>query len=108
MRSRKFEDYLSEKLRDREYALNYLEAAREDGLEDLLYAIRDVAAAQEGGFKAVAERAGVGRASMYKSLSKRGNPHIKTLDSILGAMGLRFCVTDARRSPSGAVSQGGE
>lgn len=100
MRLRKFEDHLYEKLRDREYALAYLEAAREDGIEEFLYAVREVASAQEGGFTRVAEQAGLGRASMYKSLSKRGNPQIRTLDSILGAMGMRFCVAPSNTTAS--------
>ena len=93
MKSQKFEDHLNEKLSDMEFALHYLEAAREDGLDEFLYAIRDVAAAQEGGFKGVAERAGVGRSSMYKSLSRKANPGVKTIDSILSTMGLRISVT---------------
>lgn len=93
MRLRKFEDHLHEKLRDPEYAVEYLQVASEDGIEELLYALKEVACAQEGGIKRVAEQAGLGRESMYKSLSRQGNPQIKTLGSILQAMGMRFCIT---------------
>ncbi|MHB1000433.1 MAG: addiction module antidote protein [Armatimonadota bacterium] len=97
MRLRKFDDHLHEKLRDPEYAVAYLEAAMDDGIEEFLYALREVACAQEGGLQQVAEQANLGRESMYKSLSKRGNPRIKTLDSILDAVGLRISVSKDRK-----------
>lgn len=93
MRLKKFEDHLYEKLRDQDYAIEYLKAASEDGIEEFLHAVKEVASAQEGGITSVAKQAGLGRESMYKSLSKRGNPHIRTLDSILSAIGMEFCVT---------------
>lgn len=100
MRLRKFEDHLYGKLRDPEYAVEYLGAASEEGMEEFLHALKEIACAQEGGVTKVAQQAGLGRASMYKSLSRSGNPHIKTLENILGAMGMRFCV-----ARSGARSQ---
>lgn len=111
MRLRKFEDHLYEKLREPEYAVEYLVAASEDGIEEFLHALREIACAQEGGIKRIAEQAGLGRESIYKSLSKQGNPHIKTLGSILEAMGMRFCVTrlgtsqDSRTDAGTAVSK---
>ncbi len=93
MRLGKFDDHLYERLRDPEYAVAYLEAAMEDGIEEFLYALREIACAQEGGIQHVAEQAKLGRESMYKSLSKRGNPRIKTLDSILNAVGFQLCIT---------------
>lgn len=92
MKLRKFDDYLHEKLRDPEYAIVYVETALEDGgIEEFLYALRQVAAAQ-GGIQKLAEESRHGRESLYKSLSKQGNPHIKTLDDILHALGLRIAV----------------
>ncbi len=98
MRFTRFEDDLRKRLRDREFAVHYLEAALEESVEEFLYAIREVASAQEGGLRGVAERAGVGRESMYKSLSKTGNPQFRAVESILGAMGLALCVTTADAS----------
>lgn len=92
MRLRRFEDHLYEQLRNEEFALEYLKAASEEGMEELLHALRDVASAQDGGIARVAREAGVGRESMYKSLSDNGNPHVRTLASILSAMGMRFCI----------------
>jgi len=98
MRLHKFEDDLYEKLRDPEFVIAYLEAAKEDSLDEFLFALREVASAQECGIKAVAERSGVGRESMYKSLSRTGNPSVRYLDSVLRAMGLELSVTKARTS----------
>lgn len=92
MKLRKFEDHLYEKLSDPEFARIYLETAMEDGIEEFLYALRDVANAQQGGFTNVAKKANLGRESMYKSLSKQGNPRIRTLDSILDAVGMKISV----------------
>jgi len=97
MKLRKFEDHLHEMLRDPEFAAAYLEAAMEDCIEEFLYALRDVACAQEGGLQHVAEQANLGRESMYKSLSKQGNPRIKTLESILDAVGLELSVSKSHR-----------
>ena len=110
MKLRKFDDYLYEKLRDPEYAVVYVETALEDGgIEDFLYALRSVAIAQ-GGVQKVAEESQRGRESLYKSLSKQGNPRIKTLDSILHALGMRIAVTrdkalpQANRDPAQAAA----
>lgn len=94
MKLTKFEDHLNERLREPDYAAAYVESALEDGgIEECLYAIREVIAAKEGGMQRVAAEALRGRESMYKSLSREGNPRIKTLDSILRAIGMRLAVT---------------
>ncbi len=99
MTLRKFDDYLYEKLRDPEYAVAYVETALEDGgVEDFLYALRKVATAQ-GGVQKVAEQSRHGRESLYKSLSRQGNPRIKTLDDILHALGMRISVARDETTP---------
>ena len=93
MKLQKFDDYLYEKLRDADYAAAYIETALEDGgVEDFLYALRKVAVAQ-GGFQKIAKESHHGRESLYKSLSKEGNPRIKTLADVLSVMGMRLAVT---------------
>ncbi len=101
MKLHKFDDYLHEKLCNNEFAAVYLEVALEDdGVEELLYALRGVAIAQ-GGVRRVAEASQKGRESLYKSLSRQGNPRVKTLDDILRALGMRLSVTrDMRASQS--------
>ena len=75
-----------------EYLATSLEAIDEPGgREALLMALRQVAQAQ--GMDAVAERAGIQRESLYRALSPKGNPTLKTLLAILAGVGLRLSVT---------------
>ena len=81
---------------DPEFANEYLAAALDEagepgGQAALLAALRHVAEAQ--GMAAVAERAGMPRESLYRALSPKGNPTIKTLLAVLGAAGLHLAVT---------------
>ena len=93
MRLRKFDDYLYERLLNPEYAAVYAETALEEGgVEDFLCALRVIAIAQ-GGVQKVAEASQKGRQSLYKTLSKQGNPRVKALDNILHALGMRLSVT---------------
>ena len=101
MRLRKFEDHLQEMLQNPEFAVVYVQTALEDGgTEEFLYALREVAVAQ-GGMQKIAEESRRGRESLYKSLSKQGNPRIKTLDDILHTLGMRLAVV-RDESPSQA------
>lgn len=71
----------------------YLNAALEDGEPAVvLEALRNVAQAR-GGMAALARAAGVSRESLYRTLSRRGNPKIETLIGLLRALGLRLTVT---------------
>ena len=95
MGTRKFEitDYLRT---DRQIAA-YLDAALADGdPRVLLAAVRDVAAVR-GGMAALARRAGIPRESLYRMLSRRGNPSYAALRSILDAAGFRLSVLPGRR-----------
>ena len=72
----------------------YLEAALEDGDPALVAAaLGDIARAI--GMSGVAKRTGLGRESLYKSLSPDGNPEIATVLRVLKAMGLRLRATTA-------------
>ena len=78
---------------DPEFASVYLAAALEEsgepgGQQALLSALRHVAEAQ--GMAAVAQRAGIPRESLYRALSPKSNPTIKTLIAVLGAAGLQL------------------
>ncbi len=94
--SRPHDDAVLELLReDPAFADEYLTAALEEssqpgGREALLAALRHIAEAQ--GMSAVAERAGIPRESLYRALSTRGNPTIKTLLAVVGAAGLKLSV----------------
>jgi len=90
---KRFDDYHRDKLRDPEYAAAYLEVASEDGIGEFLIALRQVASAQEGGLKHVANLANISRERLLKALSMHGNPHVRTLVRILDAIGLRISVS---------------
>lgn len=73
----------------------YLEAAFEDGDPSLIAAaLGDIARAK--GMTDLARKAGLGRESLYKSLSADGNPALSTVLQVLRALGLEL-----RAVPSG-------
>lgn len=81
---------------DRDFAVAYLQIAMEslDNPEERgggLLAIRAVAEAY-GGLGAVAAQAGISRESLYRSLSPKGNPTLKTLVAVLKTLGLRLSI----------------
>ncbi len=57
-----------------------------------LLSLRAVAEAY-GGLAAVAAQAGISRESLYRALSPKGNPTLKTLVAVLKTVGLRLSVT---------------
>ena len=89
---------LIERLRDAGEAKEYLNAAlEEDDPELFLLALRNVAEAQ-GGVGQLAEEAKLNRESLYKMLSERGNPELRSLDALLHALGFRLAVTARRKA----------
>jgi probable addiction module antidote protein len=82
---------------DHGYAVALLQLAMEslDNPEErggALLSMRAVAEAY-GGLGAVAAQAGISRESLYRALSPKGNPTLKTLVAILKTLGLRLSVT---------------
>ena len=89
----KHDDWLLEQLKDGEFAAEYLNAASEDDdPKTYLTALRKVVEAR-GGMASIAEKSHLSRETLYRTLSTRGNPTIKTLTAVLKATGLRFGVT---------------
>jgi len=92
-----YHEWEVEKLRkDPEFAVEYLKLALEslDDPEDRgvsLIMLRALAEAY-GGLGAVAAKAGISRESLYRSLSPKGNPTLKTLVAVLNTMGLSLSV----------------
>jgi probable addiction module antidote protein len=83
---------LIESLRDPCGAAAYLNAAIQEGDHSFsLLALRNVAEAS-GGMTAVAEKANLRRESLYRMLSKGGNPEIKSIYTLLRAVGLRLAI----------------
>ena len=89
-RTRNYDTWLSQQLTDANVAAHYINAAIADTSEMLLVALRNVAEAHK--MANVAEKAGVAREALYKTLSEEGNPRIETLLAVLKAMGLRIAV----------------
>lgn len=75
-----------------EAVVAFLDAALEDGDPKIIAAtLGDIARSR--GMAIIAERTGLAREALYKSLSAEGNPRLTTLLGVLKAMGLRLSVT---------------
>lgn len=72
-----------------EQAAKYLTACYEEGPEVFLQALRDVVEAQ-GGMTRAARLAGLNRESLYRQLSRRGNPSLASLNALLTALRLKL------------------
>jgi probable addiction module antidote protein len=76
-------------------AAAYLEAALETGDPgDLMHALRDIAEAR-GGIAKLAQETGLNRETLYRTLSRAGNPQLSSLLAILKASGLKLSVEPA-------------
>ncbi len=95
-KSKPYQPDLIESLRNIREAEEYLNAAlEEDHPELFLLALRNVAEAR-GGVAQLAEKTKLNRESLYKMLSERGNPELRSLDALLHALGFRLAVTATR------------
>jgi len=73
----------------------YLEAALEEGDPGLVAAaLGDVARSR--GMSRLADEAGLGRESLYKALSRNGNPEFATVMRVIRALGVRLRVVPAK------------
>jgi len=87
----KYEDNLKEDLQDPLEAALYLNAALEDGSPEVfLLALKDVAQAK--GIAEIARATNLNRENLYRILSHKGNPKLKSLSSVLHSVGLKLCV----------------
>jgi len=89
-----YKDYLKQSLEDPEEAAEYLNAALEEGdLSLFTLALKDVVNALGGGVGATAKKSHLNRESLYRMLSDRGNPRLKSLRSVMGSLGLEVHIT---------------
>jgi probable addiction module antidote protein len=87
-----YQEDLVESLKDPREAAAYLNAVMEENDRALfLLALRNVAEAH-GGMAAVSEKAKLNRESLYRMLSKKGNPAIKSILTLLHSLGLKLTV----------------
>jgi probable addiction module antidote protein len=84
------DDWLLQQLADADFAAAFLNAASEDDdPATYLTALRKVVEAR-GGIGSVSEKTQQSRETLYRTLSARGNPTIKTLMAVLTATGLKI------------------
>ncbi len=87
----KYIDNLKKDLLDPVEAAEYLNAALEDGSQEVfLMALKDVANAK--GISEIAKETNLNRENLYRIFSKEGNPNLKSLSSVLHSIGLRLSV----------------
>jgi probable addiction module antidote protein len=95
IRTRKWD--AAEHLRTPSERAAYLEAALAEGDATLVAAaLGDIARA--AGMTAVARASGLGRESLYKAMSKEGNPELATVLRVIEALGLRLKALPAKAS----------
>jgi probable addiction module antidote protein len=78
-------------LDDDEVVAEYLTAALEDNPEVFLAAVGHVAKAR--GMSSIAERAGLGRESLYKALAPGAKPRYDTVLKVLHSLGVKLTVS---------------
>lgn len=100
-RSASYRADLIEKLRDSDFAIEYLKAALEerDLPEMFLLALRNVA--ESRGMSRLAREAHLNRENLYRMLTEKGNPELSSLCALLDALGLRLSV-ELKRASSAA------
>ena len=81
---------LLETLKDPKEAAEYLNAALEEGNNELfLLALKNIVAY---GVTNIARKANLNRENLYKMLSEEGNPELASLWSILSSIGLKISI----------------
>jgi probable addiction module antidote protein len=74
-------------IKNEQQAINYLKVMLdENGVESFLIALGEVARSQ--GMGNIAEKTGLGRESLYKSFSSKGNPNFKSVVKTLNALNI--------------------
>lgn len=100
--AKSYEESLLDSLRDPSEASAYLEAALKDGnAKVFLLALKNVATAA-GGIGSLAKKTKLNREALYRTLSKKGNPELATLQSILEGLGLQISITPKKKSKPAA------
>ena len=94
MKSVSYKKILQKQLEDPELAAEYLTACYEEGPEVFLVGLRDVVQAQ-GGVARAAELSKLNRESLYRLISRDGNPRLSSLDAVLTALGLKVTFSAA-------------
>lgn len=90
------EDLIKDLKKSPREAIGYLNAALEDGNKEVfLLALRNVLEAY-GGMTKISRSSKLHRVSLYKMLSKNGNPGIDSLIAVLNAIGVQFRIAEKK------------
>ena len=95
----RYEDYLIKSLKSKRHATLYLQEAlseyQNDGdAEVLMLAFRHIARAQ-GGIAKLAKKAHLNEKTLYRTLSKSGNPRLDTIWKLISVLGFQLKVVSA-------------
>jgi probable addiction module antidote protein len=98
---REFRDYqekLIQDLQDPEEASLYLnEALKDEDPRVFLLALKNVCEAQGEAMTDLARQTKISRENLYRILSKRGNPKLNNVVSLLSAVGFQLSVSPFRK-----------
>ncbi len=72
------------------------EFEKDNDVDALLDTLRLLAQSQGGGLAALARKASISRQSLNTALSTKGNPKLRTFQSVLGSLGLRMSLKPVR------------
>ena len=94
MPSKPYKTMLLSRLKDSEYAVDYLtEVLQNETQEAFLIALKHVIEAREETVAELAEEIGVTRQGLYKMLSEDGNPRLSTLSQLLKSLGMNMKIS---------------
>jgi probable addiction module antidote protein len=80
---------MAENIKTEKDVIAYIDAALEDGDPALIAAVLGNIARSKGMAK-IAKKTGLSRESLYKSLSRKGNPELLTVLKVVNALGLKL------------------
>ena len=88
---------VTEHMDNEEYISEYLKAAFESGdISEITRALGDVARARN--MTSLAEKMGISRQGLYKTLSENSNPEFATIQKLITALGLQMSIITPARS----------
>ena len=94
MPSKPYKPALLERLKDSDYAVDYLtEVLQSETQEAFLIALRNVIDARQENVSDLAKEIGVTRQGLYKMLSEDGNPRLSTLSQLLKSLGMKMGIS---------------
>ena len=92
-----YDEFMGELLQDPKFIEEYLNEKLASGdLEQFLLALGNLMKAR-GGATEMAKKTGLGRQTIYKSFSGKGNPTINSLYTFLNEVGLRLWVETVKK-----------